>query len=82
MQRVDDMIDGLASAKYFSKFYLWSGCYQIKIWEGDEQKITFKINDGFYEWMVMPFGLSNAPSTLIWLMNIVLWEYNGKFMVM
>jgi hypothetical protein len=81
LPRIDLLFDQLIRAQVFSKIELHFGYHQIKIREEDIPETTFSTRYSLYEYLVMFFGLSNAPTHFMYLMNSIFMEELNKFVV-
>jgi hypothetical protein len=81
LPRIEDLFDQMRGAKVFSKIDLRSGYHQLKIRTKDIPKTSFTTRYGLYEFLVMSFGLTNAPTYFMNLMNKVFMEYLDQFVV-
>jgi hypothetical protein len=81
LPRIDDLFDQLCGASVFSKIDHRSRYHQLKVRECDIPKTAFISRYGLYEFTVMSFGLTNAPTYFMYMMNKVFIEYLDKFIV-
>lgn len=81
LPRIDELLDQIRGATWFSKIDLASGYHQIPIDELDVRKTTFRMRYRHYEFVVMPFGLTNAHAAFMKLMNGVFSEYLDEFVI-
>ena len=81
LPRIDDLFDQLQGSSFFSKIDLHLGYHQLRVRDEDVPKASFRTRYGYYEFLVMSFGLTNAPAAFMDRMNNVFCEYLDSFVI-
>jgi hypothetical protein len=81
LPRIDDLFDQIRGENIFSKIDLRAENHQVRIREEDIHKTTFRTKYGHYEFVVVPFGLTNAPTVFMFLMNGIFRNYLDEFVI-
>jgi hypothetical protein len=81
LPHIDDLLDQLKNVVYFTKLDLCSGYHHIRVEEQDAWKPAFKTKHGLFEWLVMSFGICNASTTFMHVMNDVFRPFLDDFVI-
>lgn len=82
LHRIEELMDQLVGARVCSKIYLRPGYHQIRVKTDDIPKTAFRTRYGHYEYLVMTFGVSNAPGVFMKYVNRVFYPYLDQFVVL
>jgi hypothetical protein len=78
---VEELLDELRGMAYFTKLDLWPGYHQVRMVVVNVDKTTFRTHEGLFEFLIIPFGLTNAPVTFQAMMNAILDPFLQRFIL-